>query len=66
MYIDTNSVVAVILAVTQLATLALTAWTNRKVHSVAVSVNGMKNDAVKSAELAGFNRGAGTTPPPAP
>ena len=66
MYIDPASIGPIIVALITLANATLTLWNNRKIAAVHTEMNGMKAAAVASAELAGYSRGAGTSPPPPP
>ncbi len=66
MYIDTSNLGQVALALITLLTAALTFWNNRKIDAVKKATDGMTTAATTAAELAGYSRGAGTTPPPDP
>jgi hypothetical protein len=66
MYIDPSTVGPIVLGLITLVNAALTLWNNRKIAAVHTEMNGMTTAAVASAELAGYSRGAGTSPPPPP
>jgi hypothetical protein len=63
MYNDPAALGPIILALITLANSALTVWNNRKIAQVHDAVNGINAAGLKAAELAGYSRGAGTSPP---
>jgi hypothetical protein len=65
-FVDTSLWGPIVLGLITLANAVLTMWNNRKIAAVHTEMNGMKAAAIKAAELAGFSRGAGTSPPPPP
>jgi hypothetical protein len=66
MYIDLAGVLQAVTALAVLANTLLSLWTNRKVAAVHTQMNGMRDSQVAAAELSGWSRGAGQTPPPPP
>ena len=66
MYIDGDQATRIIVALLTFANTALLVWQARTVAAVHTKVNGLTQGAITAAELAGYARGAGTTPPAPP